>query len=82
MTSLKVRGDDGSVFLLSRRVPDVQFGWLPLQGDIFHLEINCGDEGAFLRMELSFDEPPKQCSFAHVTIAHQNELVFLLFPEG
>lgn len=81
MASFEIRWNYGPVFLLPSRIPNVQFGRLSLQRDIFHFEINCSHKGAFFWMEFSLHESPKKRSFPDITIAHQNELILLLFPE-
>jgi len=70
MTSLKVSRNYGSVLLLACRIPNVQFRWLALQSYVLYFEINCGDLCAFLRCKFAFNKSPKQCRFAHVTIAY------------
>ena len=81
MATFKVCGYDCSILLLSGRVPDVQFSRFAFESDIFNSEINCGDLSALFRLKLALYKPPKQCSFADITIAYQNKLVFLLFSK-
>lgn len=78
MASLEVSGDDGPVLFLSGCIPDVQFGWFFLEGDVLHFEVDGGDLGILFCKEVSFSESPEEGSFADVAVADDDYFVLLL----
>lgn len=43
MAAFEVGTDDGSIFLLSCCVPDIEFGWFVSECDVFYFEVYGGD---------------------------------------
>jgi hypothetical protein len=81
MAALEIGWDNGSILLLTCRIPNIEFSGFALQSDVLDLEINCGDFSAFFGFKLSLNESPEEGSFSYITIAHQNELVLFLLPK-
>lgn len=80
MTSFEVCGHDGSVLFLPGSIPDVQFGRLIFEVDIFDFEVDCGDLGVFFCQEVSFGKPPEEGSFAYIAISDDDYFIsFLIF---
>lgn len=75
MASFEVGGDNGSVFLLSGGVPDVEFGEFVVEVNIFDFEVDGGDLGLFLGEEVALGESPEEGSLAYVTVPDKDELI-------
>ena len=76
MATFEVGGDDGTIFLLSCGVPDVEFCWFFFESDVFHFEVDGGDLGIFLSKKLSFCESPEERSFAYVAVSNDDYFIF------
>lgn len=82
MTTLEISGDNGSVFLLSCCIPDVEFGQLIMEVDIFDFEIDSCDLSFFFGQEISLSESPEQRGLTYIAITNQYKLVFLFLAVG
>ncbi len=82
MTSFKIGRDNGSVFLLSGSIPNVEFGKFIMQIDIFDFKINGGDLSLFFSKKITLSKSPEKSSFTNITISDKNKLIFFLLTIG
>ena len=78
MTTFEVSGDDGAILFLSCCVPNVKFSRLVFETNVFDFKVDGSHLCLFFCEEITFREPPEQCSFANVAISHNDNLISLL----
>lgn len=78
MATFEVCGDDGAILFLSCSVPDVEFSRLVFKVYVFDFKVDGGHLCFFFCEEITFGEPPEECSFANIAISYNDDLVSLL----
>ena len=78
MAVLEVGGHDRPVLFLPSSVPDVQFGSLVFECDVFDFEVDCGYLGFFFGQEAALCETPEERGLTYVAVSHDDNFITLL----